>query len=717
MKSRRIAAVIATLSLWSAALLGGCAAKSARSISGAQVGGAAGGGAGSGSLARFKGEASSAGDSALPRLAAGEELWIVADASRDGATSAGEGPQRLETRLLGHTETVPLPLTHTDVRADVSGTIASVSVTQRYENPYTQKIEAVYVFPLPENAAVKEFVMRIGARRIRSIVRKREDAQRLYGEAKRQGYVAALLTEERPNVFRQAIANIEPKQGIDIDITYFQTVRYDAGEFEWVFPMVVGPRYEPPGRHAGDGAVLGAKPFSRATAEIPYLRAGERSGYDVNVRVDLDAGAAIDQVTSPSHAVDVKVEGPNRRLVTLRHTDSMANQDFRLRYRLAGSDVKPALVTHSDARGDFFSLMLVPPASMDALPRVPLELVFVIDCSGSMDGAPLAIAKGAVERALGRLDPNDTFQIIQFSQSASSLGPVPIAATPENVARGRTYLKELGSEGGTMMIEGVRAALDFPHDPARMRIVSFMTDGFIGNEAQILAEVHRRIGQSRIFSFGIGSSTNRYLLEQLAAAGRGAAAFVGVNETAARAVDGFYEAAAHPALTDVEIDWGGTAVEDVFPARTPDLFVGRPIVLDGRFRGKLPETLRIRGQRAGKREEFVVHIEPEKERRRHQAVADLWARAKIGSLDDDEIRGTGRMKEITELALGFGLASAYTSFVAVDSSTQTAGEPGSTVVQPVPVPAGTSFGTTGERRDAEPPPQPSNHTSTARRIQ
>ncbi len=692
MNSRRIASAIVVAALWSASLLGGCAAKPKAGIAGAQVGGAVGGGMGGGSLDHFKAVASQ-GESALPRLAAGEELWIIADAARGGEPSAGEEPQRLETRLIGHTETVPLPLTHTDVRADVSGTIASVSVTQRYENPYTQTIEAVYVFPLPENAAVKEFVMRVGTRRIRSIVRKREDAERLYGEAKRQGYVAALLTEERPNVFRQAVANIEPRQGIDIDITYFHTVRYDSGEFEWVFPMVVGPRFDPRGREGlGGVAPFGAKLASNPTADVPYVRPAKRSGYDVNVRVDLDAGAAIDRVTSPSHAIDVKVEGPNRRLVTLRHTDSMANQDFRLRYHLAGGDVNPALVIHSDSRGDFFSLLLVPPAAIDALPRVPLELVFVIDCSGSMDGAPLAIAKGAVDRALDRLDPNDTFQIIQFSQSASSLGTAPIAATPENVARGRAYLKELGSEGGTMMIEGVRAALDFPHDPARLRIVSFLTDGFIGNEAQILAEVHRRIGESRIFSFGIGSSTNRYLLEQLAVAGRGAAAFVGVNESAARAVDRFYEAAAHPALTDVEIDWGGAAVEDVFPARIPDLFVGRPIVLDGRFRGKPPETLRVRGRRDGKREEFVVHVEPEKERRRHQAVADLWARAKIAELDDEEIRGTARMKEITELALGFGLASAYTSFVAVDSSSQTAGEPGPTVVQPVPLPAGTNFG-------------------------
>jgi len=702
MKTGSWCAVVAVAFVLSATLIPGCAANKSRQVA-ASVGNVGAGGLGGRSLDRFKnGMEPEESARRLPRLLPGEELWVIADYRRSGIVPANYEPQRLETTLPGGKETVSLPLKHTDVHADVSGYIASVSVTQKYENPYDQKIETVYVFPLPENAAVKEFVMRIGTRRIRSIVRKREDAERIYGEARRQGYVAALLTEERPNIFRQVIGNIEPKKSIDIEITYFNTLRYDAGEFELVFPMVVGPRYNPPGSQNGIGAVpFGNSGESGQPVEVQYLRPEERSGHDVALRVDLDAGMAIDEVSSPTHAVKIQKLGSSRRVVTLQQLDSIPNKDFRLRYRVAGGQIKPAVITHSDKRGDFISLLLVPPASLASLPRVPLELVFVLDCSQSMEGAPLLIAKSAVERALHRLGPDDTFQIIQFSESTSALGSAPVAATPDNVERGLAYLNDLQTEGGTVMMEGIRAALYFPHDPRRTRVISFLTDGFIGNEAEILAEIHRQLGPSRIFSFGIGSSTNRYLLEQMAVAGRGAAAFVGIDEIAARAVDAFYESIAHPALTDVEVDWGGAQVEDVYPTLVPDMLVGRPIVLAGRLRGPAPEVIKVRGKVAGERQEITIRLDESESRGNHSAVADLWARAKIAQLDDDEVRGTGRAQDITETALNFGLASAYTSFVAVDSSARTAGDHGVTIEQPVPVPDGTRYDTTVEREEGK----------------
>ena len=678
-----------------AAVVPGCAMKRATHVTAGQDGQAGARGAPRGSLDRFvNGLPPEASPRVMPRLAAGEELWVIADVAWSGEPPVSSEPQRLETTLAGGGGAVSLPLTHTDVRAAVTGYVASVAVTQKYQNPYSEKIEAAYVFPLPENAAVKEFVMRIGSRRIRSIVRKRDDAEAIYGEARRKGYVAALLTEERPNVFRQVVGNIEPGKAIDIEITYFNTLRYDAGEFEFVFPMVVGPRYNPPGSTTGIGAVPAGQPgTSGQPTEVQYLRPGERSGHDVALRVELDAGMSIAEVTSPSHAIDVQKLSANRRVVTLRNLAAVPNKDFRLRYRVAGDVIKPALVTHGDQRGDFVSLLLVPPASLASLPRMPLELVFVVDCSQSMEGAPLLIAKGAIERTLRRLTADDTFQVINFSEDASALGPTPIAATPGNLERGLSYVNDLETGGGTNMITGIRAALEFPHDPRRMRIVSFLTDGFIGNESDILGEIHRRLGASRIFSFGIGSSTNRYLLEQMAVVGRGAAAFVGVDEVAARAVDAFYESAAHPVLTDVEIDWGGARVEDVYPARVPDMLVGRPVILAGRLRGSMPNAIKVRGKVGGRVEELTVKIEAGSAVK-HEAVPDLWARAKIAELADEETQGESRAGDITEIALNFGLASAYTAFVAVDSSKRTAGDYGTTIEQPVPMPEGTRYDTT-----------------------
>jgi Ca-activated chloride channel homolog len=242
------------------------------------------------------------------------------------------------------------------------------------------------------------------------------------------------------------------------------------------------------------------------------------------------------------------------------------------------------------------------------------------------------------------------------------------------------------------MIEGIKAALDFPHDPRRLRVVSFMTDGFIGNDTEILGAIHDRLGETRIFSFGVGSSTNRYLLERMALLGRGAVAFVGVDEGYAGAIDQFYARVSHPALTDISIDWGGLEVSDVYPARLPDLFVGRPVVLTGRLANDPGDVVvRVRGLAAGERQELTVHADTHGEK--HAAIASLWARARIADLEDEATwNGNHSIAgEIKQVALAYNLMSAFTAFVAVDSSQRTAGKHGTTVVQPVPVPEGVKY--------------------------
>ncbi|MDX2166941.1 MAG: VIT domain-containing protein [Deltaproteobacteria bacterium] len=635
----------------------------------------------------------------LPRLGAGEELWVIARADwNQGATPPEpESLPRcgLNAKPPGSEQEIPLPLTHTDVKASVAGYIASVSVTQQYENPYQEKIEAVYVFPLPQDAAVSEFVMTVGERKIRGLIREREQAEQLYADARQQGYVASLLTQERPNIFTQSVANLEPGKRIDIALTYFNPLALHDGEYEFVFPMVVGPRFNPPGTANGVGAVpRGQHGSSGQATEVQYLPPSERSGHDIALTVDIDAGLPIERIESPTHVIDTTAPAPTRRQVTLHAADTVPNKDFVLRYRLSGEDVRGAFLTHRDQRGGFFTLMLQPPAELAQAERAPMELIFVLDCSGSMSGAPLDIAKRTAERALRRLGPNDTFQIIQFSESAAQLGPQPLAATPANLERGLTYLRGLQSEGGTMMIEGVKAALDFPHDPQRLRVVSFMTDGFIGNDPEILGEVQQRVRDARVFSFGIGSSVNRYLLDRMAVLGRGAVAYVGLDEGSQRAVDQFYERVSHPALTDLSIDWGALQVTDVYPQRLPDLFVGRPVVITGRFRGDAPTTVRVTGRAGGTVRTVAVAADPSDGGATHPALANVWARLKIADLEDRATVEPNDGTAIKQVALEYGLMSGYTAFLAVDSSRRTAGDHGTTVAVPVPVPDGVRYDTT-----------------------
>jgi Ca-activated chloride channel family protein len=578
--------------------------------------------------------------------------------------------------------------------------VASVNVTQRYGNPFDTKIEAVYVFPLPQDAAVTDFLMVVGERRIRGIIREREEARRIYEEARRQGHVASLLEQERPNVFTQSVANIEPGKKIDIEITYFHTLPFHDGSYAYVFPMVVGPRYIP-------GTPTAAPtPLSReaATDQVPdadrisppALEPGQRSAHRVSVTVEVDAGVPLADVSCKTHVVEIERPTPARAIVRLSENDDVPDRDLVLRLTPEGQRPTLAFLGEPGEEEGTFALILQPPADLASVPRIPREMVFVLDCSGSMQGKPLGIAKEAVERCLRRLGPDDTFQIIRFSQDASSLGSAPIPATRDNVRRGVRYLRGLKGTGGTEMIEGIKAALDFPHDERRVRIVSFWTDGYIGNEAQIFAAIEKRLGAARLFSFGIGSSVNRFLIEGMARMGRGAVAYVGLNESSVEAVDDFYRRAERPALSDVRIDWGSLEVTDVYPRQLPDLMVGRPVLVTGRYRGRGPATIRVRGRMGDQQRIYDLTVEEAGEDSRHPALPCLWARRKIAHLSDlqmlqpsDELR-----QEITAVSLRHGVQCQYTSFVAVDSMSKTEGDHGVTVPQPVPVPRGVKYETT-----------------------
>ncbi|MBN1426544.1 VWA domain-containing protein [Candidatus Fermentibacteria bacterium] len=633
--------------------------------------------------------------SSLAALSPTTELWIIERS--DGSEPASEyaAPQ-LKAVMPDTPEEIPLPLRHTDVKGQVDAFIATVDVRQSYHNPYNEKIEAVYVFPLPTTAAVTDFQMIIGDRKIRGVIREREEAQRIYDEAKAMGYRAALLSQERPNVFTQRVANIEPGNDIDVQTTFFMPLAYDDGAYEFVFPTVVGPRFNPPGFNQGIGAVArGSSGISGQPVEVEYLKPGEMGGHHLSIQVDIDAGVTVEEVTSSSHAILVERPRKSRAVVRLSPNDRLPDKDFVLRYRTAGNATKTALMVDRGDKGDYFALFLQPPASLSDLPRMPREMVFVLDCSGSMHGAPLAKAKEAMRRCLKNLHPEDTFQIIRFSERASRLGPLPVPATPENVMRALRHVDELHSGGGTMMIEGIKAALDFPHDPGRFRIVSFMTDGYIGNEAQIFAAVHEKVKDARIFSFGVGTSVNRYLLEGLARLGRGAVAYIGLNEAAGDKVDLFYERMSRPALTDIEIDWGGLDVSDVYPSTIPDLFVGRPVILTGRFKRIGSGQIHVHGRMGSTTSRHTIPLPRDEALTEHAGIRSVWARWKLAELSDKEVSWPSDelKEEITQTSLQHRLLCQYTSFVAVDGTKQTDGK-AVTVKVPVYVPEGVSYETT-----------------------
>ncbi len=620
---------------------------------------------------------------------------------------------------------IEVPLAHTEVTIRARGHLADVEVVQTFQNPFPRKIEAVYMFPLPTGAAVNAMRIKTGTQSIEGQIQPRAEATRIYRAARARGQVAALLTQERPNLFTQAVANLEPGAQIDVTLRYVQALDYDDGGYEIVFPMVAGPRYVParqpvvPGKGAAPAVTPAAAGKGAAPAGTPgatdadadadadrdpvvtapvTLPPGARSGHDIGLTVDLDAGVPIANVRSPSHLlVPTRAPtGPSQVALRLAPGDSVPNKDFVLRYEVAGARPAFALLAHrdpaisnapaADPDGAFF-LMAQPPAAAAGAAVTPREVIFVLDTSSSMAGAPLAKARQLIRRTLAGLGAEDTFQIVRFDDAASALGPRPLASRARNVTLATEWLDALVAGGGTEVVRGIDAALAQPHDPARLRVVVFLTDGFVGNEDEILASVASHMGEARLFCFGVGSAVNRYLLEELARIGRGTTQVVRADEDEAAAVERFHARLARPLLTDVRIDWKGLAVRDLSPAQVPDLFAGQPIILSGRYTSAGAATITVHGRQAGRAVSFDVPVTlPES--RPEPAIATVWARARIADLSRAQLRGeTPALRaEIVRLALAHRLMTRYTAFVAVDTSRITTGGAATRVDVPVEVP-------------------------------
>lgn len=557
----------------------------------------------------------------------------------------------LEGASTANGPTQPFVLKHTDVRADVTGFVSSVAVTQEFENPFSEAVEAIYAFPLPEDAAVDEMTLTVGARVIRASIQKRGEARRMYEQAKAEGRRAALLDQERPNIFTQTVANLLPGERVKVSLRYVAPLKYDDGLYTFNFPMTVGPRFVP-------GAVADADKVS------PPI---ERSGRDVAVAVHLFAGAQVEELSSISHRMQV-TRGDGVHDITLDPADRVPNKDFILRWRVAGP-AKRAAVLATGGSGGTFALMVMPQAREVQAAPVPKEMVFVIDTSCSMAGPPLDAAKRAMRSAMEQMNPDDTFMLIDFADRASSFHDTPLPNTPQHVGRAIAYLAALPASGGTNQLQGLLRALQLPRDQKRLREVLLMTDGFIGNETQIFAAAEQNLGHARIFGFGIGSSVNHYLLSRLSQVGRGFYQYVRPDEDAELAVERFVRRIERPMLTDLSVEWSGVEVFDVLPRKVPDLFDAQPVVLVGRYKEPGKGTVTLRGMRNDGPEELQVAFELPARGGAAPGLQSLWARARIEELDmmQHAVELPEIVRQIETLGLEHHLVTKYTSFVAVDS--------------------------------------------------
>jgi Ca-activated chloride channel family protein len=602
---------------------------------------------------------------------------------------------------------IVFPLKHTDVQAQITGNISRVEVTQRFENPFTTTLEALYVFPLPDDAAVDDMTIRIGDRTIKGSIKKRQEAQQIYEQAKQQGRTAGLLEQERDNVFTQSLANIKPGEQIDIIIRYTNSLQFEGGQYEFVFPMVVGPRYIPgitiEGNRVGGGSAPAPMTQNQDTDLVPdasrlnppILPYGMRSGQDIGVTVQIDVGVEIKAIESPSHQIQIVREGLLTQ-VSLADTDTIPNKDLILRYQVAGDRTQATVLTQADDRGGHFALYLIPAIQYRPEQLVPKDVVFLIDTSGSQSGAPLMQCQELMRRFINELNPDDTFSIIDFSDTTQQLSPVPLPNTPQTRSQALDYINRLHAGGGTELLRGIQAVLNFPvTDPARLRSIVLLTDGYIGNENQILTEVQRHLKPgNRLYSFGAGSSVNRFLLNRLADVGRGIARIIRHDEPVGQVVETFFRQINNPVLVNIQVRWEGDGDAPIlYPSLPPDLFTAQPLVLFGHKPDARTGKLHVTGVAAGGtryHQTFDLRFDEAE----NPAIAQLWGRARIKELMQQMVSGETKVgvDAVTNTALAYQLLSQYTAFVAVSDEVRVNLLEGSVSVQvPVEMPEGVRY--------------------------
>ncbi|WP_455201996.1 marine proteobacterial sortase target protein [Kaarinaea lacus] len=604
------------------------------------------------------------------------------------------------------------PTVDTDVEMKVSGMVVRSKVVQTFENPDDYWVEGVYVFPLPDNAAVDHMRMRIGERIVEGVIKEREEAKKTYAKAKREGKKAALMNQERPNVFTNTVANIGPRESVTIEIEYQQTVQYEQqqgeGKFELRFPLTMTPRYipgtpvqqpqvqQPQIQQAAlnEESHPNLQPVhfqeriegftktgwamdtdvvpdaSRITPPVYSPSYTERNNTNpVSIKVELNAGFPINQVNSPYHDIYTSRPGEGHAVVQLAHGSVPADRDFNLTWTIDSGYSPKAALFSEEVNGEMYNLVMVMPPTdgIGGSQHLAREVIYIIDTSGSMGGTSIQQAKSALKMALSRLRSIDTFNIIQFNSVTHTLFSQAQTASQSNINRAIRYVNDLYATGGTEMYPAISQALHNASDEQRVRQVIFLTDGSVGNETQLFELIKQQLGNSRLFTVGIGSAPNSFFMTRAAEFGRGTYTFIGSAGEVQNKMQDLFSKLETPVLTDLQVSFPDNVEMEIWPNRIPDLYLGEPLVIVAKtanFNG----DIKISGQRINTTWEVDLPLVGGQQ---NNGVAPLWARAKIKALMDSLIDGARKedvKNEVIKVALQHHLVSKYTSLVAVEKT-------------------------------------------------
>jgi Ca-activated chloride channel family protein len=578
-----------------------------------------------------------------------------------------------------------LPLQDTSAQVDIVGVIADVKVRQVYQNRGEAAIEAIYVFPGSSKAAVYGMKMTIGERVVVAKIKERKAAKVAYNQAKKQGNRASLLEQQRPNVFQMNVANIMPGDEIIVELSYTELIVPEQGIYEFVYPAVVGPRYSE--------TVAENAPETESWIVNPYLQQDVASPYTFNIKASVSAGIPIQALSSPSHKVTVDYKEQGTATVHLTNKDnSNGDRDYILRYQLKGQEINTGLLLYKGEEENFFLLMSQPPEKVISENIPPREYIFVVDVSGSMHGFPLNTSKNLMAELLSNLRPTDSFNILFFSGGSSVLSETSLPVTKANIEKAIAMMETQQGSDSTRLLPALKRAMALPAEKSTSRSFVMVTDGYVSVEKEAFQFVKDNLNNANFFSFGIGSSINRFLIEGLARAGKGEPFVITSSVEAFQVAQRFREYIETPVLTGININFNNFEAYDVEPKKIPDLFAERPLIIYGKWRGEAEGEIEIKGHQG--QSDYIQTIDVNKvvANPDNKAIRYLWARNRIAELGDFEKLSpdSERKAEITTLGLTYNLLTEYTSFIAIDEIIANSSGNSQKVKQPLPLPKGVS---------------------------
>lgn len=636
----------------------------------------------------------------MPTLSLISILMLLAGSLADNALADGPLPADMQSGSLllrmqeGY---VTATLMNTGVTMNISGLVARVAVRQEFRNEGSEWVEGVYVFPLPDKAAVDRMRLHIGERYIEGEIREKEQAKKEYQQARDQGKKASLVEQQRANLFTTSVANIAPGERVVVEIEYLEDLRYDGGTFSLRFPMTLTPRFIPgsplPDRQ-GNGWSPDTTRVPDASLITPPMITASR-GHRISLHANVDAGVPLEVIASRYHPVNIG-EDQGRYEISLAGETAPMDHDFELVWRPVPSAAPRAMAFSEIIDGEPHYLLMVMPPDLGpvAAAAMPREMIFIIDTSGSMHGVSIAQAKRAVMQAFDGLRPGDRFNVIEFNSGMRPLFGQPVAVDGASLGRARDFVRGLQANGGTNMRPALEFALASEAPESHLRQVVFITDGSVGNEEELYTLIERRLGAARLFTVGIGSAPNSWFMRKSAELGRGTFVIISALHEVQEKMDHLFRKLESPQVTNIDVAWpGGTLVES-YPDVVPDLYLGEPVTIRAKASGEFQpgDRVTISGDSvAGAWSSDLPLVSKDDD----PGIGALWARARIAALHDEQRRSADAAmtrKAIVDTALAHHLVSKYTSLVAVDKTpVRPAGDPLSKEQVPNLLPYGQSM--------------------------